>query len=120
NVLFFAWWLLAGWGSVKLYRRLTGMRLNISSGARLGGLTGLFAFLSMAVVFSLTMASSAGREMLDQMVKQDPRMADVVGTPTVLGLALLLVLVMVFAMVVGICAAGGALGAKFAAPKNET
>src|SRR4051812_28582261 len=41
NYLFFAWWLLAGWGGVRLYRRLTGLRLDVPSGARLGFLTGL-------------------------------------------------------------------------------
>ena len=119
NYLFFAWWLLAGWGGVRLYRRLTGLALTVKAGARLGSLTGLFAFVSMAVVFSLTMASSTGREMLDQMVKQDPRMSEVVNNPTMLGSVLLMVLIMVFAMVVGICAAGGALGAKFSASEPK-
>lgn len=119
NYLFFAWWLVAGWGGVRLYRRLTGFRLSVAAGARLGFLTGLFAFVSMAVVFSLTMASATGREMLDQMVKQDPRMAEVVNSPAMLGSVLLMVLVMVFAMVSGICAAGGALGAKFASPERR-
>jgi hypothetical protein len=120
NYLFFAWWLLAGWGGVRLYRRLTGLTLTVKAGARLGFLTGLFAFVSMAVVFSLTMASSTGREMLDQMVKQDPRMLEVVNNPTMLGSLLLMVLIMVFAMVVGICAAGGALGAKFSPPEPKS
>jgi len=119
NYLFFAWWLLAGWAGVRLYRRLTGLRLTVAAGARLGSLTGLFAFVSMAIVFSLTMASSAGRDMLDQMVKQDPRMSEVVSNPTMLGSVLLMVLIMVFAMVVGICAAGGALGAKFTPPADR-
>lgn len=113
NYLFFLWWMAAGWGGVRLYRRLTGWRLTVSAGARLGSLTGVFAFVSMAVVFSLTMVSSAGRDMLDQMVKQDPRMSEVVNNPATLGAVLLMVMVMVFAMVVGMCAAGGALGAKF-------
>lgn len=118
NYLFFAWWLVAGWGGVRLYRRLTGLRLSVAAGARLGFLTGLFAFVSMAVVFSLTMASSTGRDMLDQMVKQDPRMSEVVNNPAMLGAVLLMVLVMVFALVAGVCAAGGALGAKFATRKS--
>ena len=119
NYLFFAWWLLAGWGGVRLYRRLTGLRLTVAAGARLGSLTGLFAFVIMAIFFSLTMASAAGRDMLDQMVKQDPRMSEVVSNPTMLGSVLLMVLIMVFAMVVGICAAGGALGAKFTPPADR-
>jgi hypothetical protein len=119
NYLFFGWWLLAGWGGVRLYRRLTGLTLTVRAGAHLGFLTGLFAFLSMAVVFSLTMASSTGREMLDQMVRQDPRMSEVVNNPAMLGSVLLMVLIMFFAMVVGICAAGGALGARLMPPEPK-
>ena len=40
NFLFFLWWLLAGWGAVWLYRRLTGFEVSVSAGARLGFLTG--------------------------------------------------------------------------------
>jgi hypothetical protein len=53
------------------------------------------------------------------MVKQDARMADVVNSPAMLGSVLLIVLVFIFLMVVGVCAAGGALGAKFAAPETK-
>jgi len=116
NYLFFAWWLLAGWSAVRIYRRLTGMRLSVGSGARLGFMTGLFTFLGMAILFALLMASSSGHELLDQMVKQDPRTAEVVNNPAMLGSVLLMVLVMIFAMVSGVCAAGGALGAKFSPP----
>lgn len=120
SYFFLAWWLGAGWAGVRLYRRLTGLRLSVGSGARLGFLTGMFAFLSMAVVSTLTLASSAGRDALDQMVrqmKQDPRLLEVVNDPAMLKAALfgglLLGLIAVFAMVTGVCAAGGALGAKF-------
>jgi len=119
NYLFFAWWLLAGWGGVRLYRRLTGLRLSVASGARLGFITGLFAFVTKAVFFSITMASSTGRELLDQMVKQDPRTAEVVNNPSMLGAVLIMMLVMIFVMVVGVCAAGGALGAKLGAPASS-
>jgi hypothetical protein len=119
NYLFFFWWLVAGWGGVRLYRRLTGLRLSVAAGARLGFLTGLFAFVSMAVVFAFLMASSSGHEILDQMVKQDPRTAEIVNSPTMLGAMLLMGMVMVFAMVAGICAAGGALGAKFGTAERK-
>jgi hypothetical protein len=118
NYLFLAWWLMGGWWGVRLYRRLTGLRLSVASGARLGFITGLFAFLSMAVVFSLTMASSTGRDLLDQMVKQNPQMSEVVNNPAMLGVVLVMCLVFVFVLVSGICAAGGALGAKFGTPPN--
>ena len=113
NLLFFGWWLGAGWAGVRLYRRLTGLTLSIAGGARLGSLTGLFTFLSMSVAFALMMISSAGKEMLDQMVKQDPRMTDVVNNPPMLAAVLLMVLATVGVVVIGVCAAGGALGARF-------
>jgi hypothetical protein len=117
NLFVLVWCLLAGWVGVRLYRRLTGLRLSVTAGARLGFLTGIFAFVGLTVLITLAVAWS-GREMLDQltsqMVKQDPRMTEVVNNPAMLGAALFMVLVMFFAMVVGICTAGGALGAKFA------
>jgi hypothetical protein len=119
NVFILIWCLLAGWGGVRLYRRLTGLRLSVAAGARLGFLTGVFASVSLTVVIALGMATS-GKEILDQlttqMVKQDPRMSEVVNNPTMLGAALLFMVVLIFVMIVGICAAGGALGAKFASP----
>jgi hypothetical protein len=118
NYLFFVWWLLAGWGAVRLYRRLTGLRLNVAGGARLGFLTGLFTFVGMTVFICFFIASSARQELMDQMVKQDPRMAEVVNNPTMFGSLMIMVLVLVFAMVVGICAAGGALGARFSPPSQ--
>jgi len=122
NLFVLVWCLVAGWGGVRLYRRLTGLRLSVTAGARLGFLTGVFAFVGLTVLITLAVAWS-GREMLDQltsqMVKQDPRMTEVVNNPAMLGAALFMVLVMFFAMVVGICAAGGALGAKFAASERK-
>lgn len=122
NLFVLVWCLFAGWGAVRLYRRLTGLRLSVTAGARLGFLTGVFAFVGLTVLITLAVAWS-GREMMDQltsqMVKQDPRMTEVVNNPAMLGAALFMVLVMFFAMVVGICAAGGALGAKFAPSERK-
>jgi hypothetical protein len=118
----FIWCLPAGWGAVRLYRRLTGLRLNVGAGARLGFLTGVLAFVLMLVVIAFSMVAS-GREILDQLTKQmviqDPRMSDVVNNPAMLGAGLLMVVMLLFAMVVGMCAAGGALGAKFASPERK-
>ncbi len=119
NVFILIWCLLAGGLGVRLYRRLTGLRLSVAAGARLGFLTGIFASVSLTVIIAIGMATS-GKEILDQltsqMVKQDPRMTEVVNNPTMLGAALLFMVVLIFVLVVGICAAGGALGAKLAPP----
>jgi hypothetical protein len=113
NILFFVWWLGGGWCGVLLYRRLTGRTLSVSAGARLGSITGVLVFVSLAIVFALTMGFK-GKEFLDLMVQQDPRMSQLINDPPMLAAGLLFVLLITFGSVVGICAAGGALGARFA------
>ena len=120
NLLFLIWWLGAGWCAVLLYRRLTGRLLNIRDGARLGSITGVLAFVSMAIVFTLSVVF-AGKQFMELMVQQDPRMAQIVNDPPMLAAGLVFTLLFAFVGVVGICAAGGALGARFSAPgPNET
>jgi hypothetical protein len=113
NVLSPVWWLVAGSGAVLLYRRLTGLSLSVSAGARLGSLTGVLAFLSLVIIIGLTLAFT-GNEFVQEMVKQNPDASQVLNNPPALALATALALVILFAMVVGMCAAGGALGARFA------
>ena len=114
QLLFLVWWLGAGWSTVAIYRRLTGAALTVSAGARLGSLTGVLAFVSMSLTFALSMAFM-GRQLLDEMVKQTPQAAQVVNDPVALGIVFLMIFVMMFAVVVGTCAAGGALSARFSA-----
>jgi hypothetical protein len=113
NVLFVVWWLAAGWGGVLLYRRLTGLALSVKAGARLGSITGVLTFVSMAVIFSFSLLFT-GKELFQEMVKQNPQISQFLNDPASMIAAMLMVLVLIFAMVVGTCAAGGALGAKFA------
>lgn len=113
NLLFVVWWLGAGFGAVLMYRRLTGLVLSVRAGARLGSITGILTFVSMAVIFALTMVF-AGNDLFQQMVKQDPQISEVINNPPAMAALFLLVLAIIFAMVVGTCAAGGALGARFA------
>jgi hypothetical protein len=117
NLLFLVWWLGAGFGAVLLYRRLTGLALSVPAGARLGSITGILTFVSMAVIFALTMVFM-GKDLFQQMVKQDPQISEVMDNPPAMAALFLLVLAIIFAMVVGTCAAGGALGARFAARDN--
>lgn len=113
NLLFVVWWLAAGWCAVLLYRRMTGLALSVRAGARLGSITGVLTFLSMAIIFALTMAVM-GKDVFQQMIRQDPRISEILNDPPALIAVFLLVLFIIFAMVVGTCAAGGALGARFA------
>lgn len=116
NILFIVWWLGGGWCGVILYRRLTGRSLSVSAGARLGSITGVLAFVSMAIVFTLTMVFT-GKQFLDAMIQQDPRMSQIVNDPPMLAAGFLFFLFMTFVAVVGICSAGGALGARFNTPR---
>jgi hypothetical protein len=113
NVLSPVWWLVAGSCAVLLYRRLTGLSLSVRAGARLGSITGVLAFLSLVVIIALTLALT-GNQLFQEMLKQNPDASQVLNNPPALVLASAVALVILFAMVVGMCAAGGALGARFA------
>lgn len=111
NLLFVVWALAAGWCAVLLYRRLTGYALSVKAGARLGSLTGVLTFLSLLIMSTLTMAVM-GKDVFQQ-IKQDPQVAQVLNDPATMVATFLLALIILFAIVVGTCAAGGALGARF-------
>ena len=102
----------AGWCAVLLYRRLTGYALSVKAGARLGSLTGILTFLSLLIMSTLTMAVM-GKDVFQQQIKQDPQVAQALNDPATMVAAVLLALFILFAIVVGTCAAGGALGARF-------
>jgi hypothetical protein len=112
NLLFVVWWLAAGWGAVVLYGRMTGASLTVKAGARLGSITGVLTFLSLTVVIACTMLV-AGKELFSEMVKQNPQISPVLDDPAELAGAVLMALAIFFTVVVGTCAAGGALGAHF-------
>jgi hypothetical protein len=107
------WWLVAGLCGVLLYRRLTGVSLSVRAGARLGSITGVLAFLSLVVIIAVT-AAFAGKDLFEEMVKQNPDFSQVLNNPPALAVGVGMFLVFLFAIVVGTCAAGGALGARFA------
>ena len=122
NLLIVVWCLLAGWGGVRLYRRLTGLRLTVAAGARLGFLTGVLATVSLTIVFAMGMLFSS-QEIIDevatQMAKQSSPLSEVAKNPSAVGTVLVMSMFLMFVLMVGICAAGGALGAKFSPPPAE-
>ena len=118
GLLSFLWWLAAGWGAVQIYRRITGLSLSVSAGARLGSITGVLAFVGTVLLVTLQMVF-VGKEFFDEMIQQDPRMKQVIADPAMLATVCLVMLALVFSLVVGICAAGGALGARFSARKTS-
>ncbi len=118
-------WLMAGgFFAVVLYRRRTGQRLTPLSGAHLGWLSGIFGFLIMTVFLTLiaiamsepsavsTMRSQwsgAGRSEADFQV-----MLDAFHSPAKIA-AILCMILLLFSV---LPAFGGALGAKFSAPRD--
>lgn len=114
NYLAPLWWGAAGWFAVRFYRRLTGVRLVTSAGARLGFLTGVFVFIGIAVFLALVLGTSMRKELMDQMIRQNPETASIVNDPTMFAGAMAMVVVMMFVFVVGICTAGAAMSASSA------
>lgn len=102
-----------GWFAVRFYRRLTGFRMSISSGAKLGGITGLLAFLALFVLLTIAVALAGQQEFFRQLTSQSPEVGQLLSTPEARAGFLFSVALMGFVIVTGSCAAGGALGARF-------
>jgi hypothetical protein len=111
-----------GFMSVHLYQRRTGFELSVGNGARMGWLTGVFCFLIMLILFTLSMAALAASDDLRQSLRT---MMSARATPEVLeqldalladptGLAAMVfgVLVVFFFMLSVLSTVGGALGAR--------
>ncbi len=107
------WGLAAGWCAVLLYRRLTGFALSVRAGAQLGSITGVLTFVSLLIIMALTILAM-GKDFSKEVIRQDPQITQVMNDPPALAVAVVVALVLIFGLVVGTCAAGGALGAKFA------
>jgi hypothetical protein len=118
SMLSIVWWLAAGWCAVLLYRRLTGSVLSIRAGARLGSITGILTFLGYAIGITIGIFA-AGKQFFDQLAKQSPDVSQVVNDPPMLFAVIMLAMAFLFAFVVAVCAAGGALGARYALRKNN-
>jgi hypothetical protein len=118
GVLFVVWWLAAGWCAVLLYQRLTGSVLSVNAGARLGTITGVLTFLGCAIGFTILIAVS-GKQFFDEMAKQNPNVSKIVNDPPELFAFLVFMLVIFCVLAIGCCAAGGALGAKFARRRSN-
>lgn len=124
QVLMPLWLMAGGFFAVFLYRRRTGQSLSPLSGAHLGWLSGLFGFLIMTVILTLialamsepsavstlrSQWSGAGRSEADFNV-----MLDAFHNPIKIA-AILSMILLLFSI---LPAFGGALGAKFLAPRD--
>jgi len=113
----FVWWLGAGYFSVWIYKRRTGQRMTVRSGAHLGWITGVFSCVLLSPLFALFMAAlqrgglatfknqlrdlAFDQKTIDEAVKHLQNPVEVLQS-----LAVMFLMIMLF------CIAGGALGAK--------
>lgn len=112
--------LVAGFLAVFLYTRRTGQMLSIRSGARMGWITGIFSFLLVGILATISIVAIATREGLanffrSQLPPNDARtenMAQMLQDPATLAAALLFMLIVLFIIVTALPMIGGALGAK--------
>ena len=111
--------LAAGVLAAYLYRRRTGQALSVRSGARIGWITGIFAFTITMLLSTLgTLAASSQGKLAEVLRSQalDPSQAEVINQalrePATLVVVILISLVMLFILLTALPILGGALCAK--------
>jgi uncharacterized protein YqgC (DUF456 family) len=121
----FAGLFATGLVAVILYRRRTGATVSIMSGARMGWISGIFIFLILLIIMTAQFALAEKGEVVSEMQKQLQAqgqskeeielVANLFNNP----IAILMVLVMLFAMITTLPSLGGALGAKLIASPDQ-
>jgi hypothetical protein len=112
------WSVTAGFVAVVLYRRATGIPLNIREGARMGWITGVLNSLILTVLTTISVASNSAelnaafREQVRAKAPNDPAAMAMLENPYVLAVGIVFMLFLIFVFVTGACVAGGALGAR--------
>jgi len=108
-------WVAAGFFTVMIYRRRTGLPLDMRSGVRLGWITGILMFVIMTVIMTgaVLFVSGGGLANLPAEVKNalDPRMQEALKALQS-GPAVAEMIVMLFIFTTMLSMAGAALGAK--------
>ncbi|MFB3825971.1 MAG: zinc ribbon domain-containing protein [Bryobacteraceae bacterium] len=124
NLGFVIWWTLAGFFAVYLYRRRTGQQLSIRGGLQMGWITGMLTFAIMTVLFTASMVplaaakggfSAVFQQQIRSMAQNDPNFeqaARLFQTPAGVATVLIFTLALFFAMIMFLCTAGAAVGAK--------
>jgi hypothetical protein len=109
--------------SVHLYRKRTGASLNARGGARLGWITGVFCFLIMTVVFTVTIIGLASTGSLQETLKEaaaaggalaggGEQVEAILTSPAGLAMVFVAYLITTFIMTTLLSSLGGMLGAK--------
>jgi hypothetical protein len=115
-------WGGGGYFAVLLYRRYTGLPLNVKAGMRMGWITGVLLFALTTIVNTATLLPTAVKGGLSELFKQqiknpsDPNVQEVLrflDTAPGLVTVLLTGLTMLFVVITLLSMAGGALGAKY-------
>ena len=112
-----------GFLSVVFYRRWTGQVMTIKSGARIGWITGIFAFVLTLLVLTMAMVAissngdliTAWSEQMRQTGGNDPgveQAVEVMKQPTSFALLILLVIAVLFGVTTILPSLGGILAAK--------
>jgi hypothetical protein len=122
-------WVAAGFFAVYLYRRRTGVFLNVRAGVRLGWITGVLMFVITTVIFTLTVIPAAANGGIATLFKSqfknasDPNVQEalrMLETGPGVATILLATLFMLFCFITLLAMAGGALGAKMVGSGGET
>ncbi len=110
-----------GFLAVYLYHRRTGDQLNARSGARLGYFVGLFCFLMMLVIFTVTMVMVTSDHSLRDILREaapkgNPELVQdfdkILESPGAIGAIVILALSTYFFIITLLPTIGGALAAK--------
>jgi hypothetical protein len=118
--------LVAGFLAVFLYTRRTGQMLTIRGGARMGWITGIFSFLLVGVLATVSLIAISNQEGLAkfltrQLPPNDARtetMAQMLQDPATMTGVVLFSLIVMFVIVTALPMIGGALGAKLFAKES--
>jgi hypothetical protein len=121
GVLFIVWAMASGFVAVLLYNRRTGLALSVMSGAKLGWITGVLAFLISAVMATVAVVLS-GDKMAEEFRRQAtetwskdpnlPQMLRILDNPSTLASVIAFGLLVFFVLMSVASIAGGALGAR--------
>lgn len=122
NFLCIVWAMGAGFMAVWMFSKRTGLPVSVTSGAKMGWITGVFSFVISTILVTTTLVLN-GQKLADEFRRQftatwsnDPNYQQLLSTfenPTTFATLIILVLVLFFLLLSLASVAGGALGARF-------
>jgi hypothetical protein len=121
-------WGAAGFFAVLVYRRRTGVLLNVRSGMTMGWMTGVIMFALMTVSFTVQMIADSREGGIAAQFRQqfqkspDPNVKEflrILDTPSGVAMLLMVTLLMMFLFITLFSVAGAALGAKLSGNQSQ-